>query len=110
MIKRCNSSLVLDNIKPLLNFDGRRGRERERERERERAPHCFRSWLYSKTGFKCLHILISHMTHVSLRRYLSTDDFNTMGEEGFENIVRKEENAGNQHFLLFPQYLKKKNR
>ena len=23
--------------------------------------------------------------------------------EGFENILRKEENAGNQHFLLFPK-------
>ena len=24
-------------------------------------------------------------------------------KEPFENIVEKEENAGNQHFLLFPQ-------
>ena len=27
----------------------------------------------------------------------------TLRERLFENIVRKEENAGNQHFLLFPQ-------
>ena len=26
------------------------------------------------------------------------------GKMAFENIVEKEENAGNQHFLLFPQY------
>ena len=27
----------------------------------------------------------------------------TLSKKGFENIVEKEENAGNQHFLLFPQ-------
>ena len=27
----------------------------------------------------------------------------TLKKKPFENIVRKEENAGNQHFLLFPQ-------
>ena len=27
----------------------------------------------------------------------------TLIEMAFENIVRKGENAGNQHFLLFPQ-------
>ena len=27
-----------------------------------------------------------------------------MRKNAFENIVGKEENAGNQHFLLFPQY------
>ena len=29
--------------------------------------------------------------------------FNTGGKESLENIVRKGENAGNQHFVLFPQ-------
>ena len=29
--------------------------------------------------------------------------FNDPEEEDFENIVEKGENAGNQHFLLFPQ-------
>ena len=29
--------------------------------------------------------------------------FDELEEKAFENIVRKEENAGNQHFLLFPQ-------
>ena len=28
----------------------------------------------------------------------------TLEEKAFENIVGKGENAGNQHFLLFPQY------
>ena len=27
----------------------------------------------------------------------------TIGDKSFENIVGKGENAGNQHFLLFPQ-------
>ena len=30
----------------------------------------------------------------------------TLGKMPFENIVGKRENAGNQHFLLFPQYFK----
>ena len=29
--------------------------------------------------------------------------FDALEEKAFENIVGKEENAGNQHFLLFPQ-------
>ena len=29
------------------------------------------------------------------------------GKTAFGNIVGKEENAGNQHFLLFPQYFSK---
>ena len=28
----------------------------------------------------------------------------TLEKEAWENTVGKEENAGNQHFLLFPQY------
>ena len=28
----------------------------------------------------------------------------TLGEKPFENIVGKGENAGKQHFLLFPQW------
>ena len=28
----------------------------------------------------------------------------TLGKKPFENIVGKGENAGNQHFLLFPRY------
>ena len=31
--------------------------------------------------------------------------FNNLEKEAFENIVGKGENAGNQHFLLFPQML-----
>ena len=27
-----------------------------------------------------------------------------LGKKPFENIVGKGENAGNQHFILFPQY------
>ena len=29
--------------------------------------------------------------------------FMTLGKKAFENVVRKGENAGNQHFFLFPQ-------
>ena len=28
----------------------------------------------------------------------------TLGERPYENIVEKEENADDQHFLLFPQF------
>ena len=31
--------------------------------------------------------------------------FTTLKKEAFENIAGKEENAGDQHFLLFPQCL-----
>ena len=31
--------------------------------------------------------------------------FDALEEKAFENIVGKEENAGYQHFLLFPQCL-----
>ena len=30
---------------------------------------------------------------------------NDMGKEAFKKTLGREENAGNQHFLLFPQYL-----
>ena len=30
-------------------------------------------------------------------------NFNDPGKEAFENIVGRGENAGHQHFLLFPQ-------
>ena len=36
--------------------------------------------------------------------YNTNPKFNNPEKEGFENIVGKGENAGNQHFLLFPQY------
>ena len=32
--------------------------------------------------------------------------FTTLNKEPFENIVKKEENAGNQHVQFFPQWLK----
>ena len=40
-------------------------------------------------------------------RYFSTPSrvLKTLREKPFENMVRKGENAGNQHFLLFPQCL-----
>ena len=31
-------------------------------------------------------------------------NFNTLEEKPFENIVGREENASNQHFLLFPEF------
>ena len=38
-----------------------------------------------------------------LTLYHTIPTFNDPEEEGFENIAGKGENAGNQHFLLFPQ-------
>ena len=34
--------------------------------------------------------------------YQIIQNFNDLGKETFENIVEKGENAGDQHFLLFP--------
>ena len=39
----------------------------------------------------------------SLTRYHTVPTFNNLGKNRFENIVGKGENAGNKHFLLFPQ-------
>ena len=38
-----------------------------------------------------------------LTLYYTVLTFNDIEKEAFENIVGKGENAGNQHFLLFPQ-------
>ena len=35
--------------------------------------------------------------------YGTVISFNDPDKRGFENTVEKEENAGDQHFLLFPQ-------
>ena len=48
-----------------------------------------------KTKFKRLFQIYS----IPTQRHLLTP----LGYKPFENIVGKEENAGNQHFLLFPQ-------
>ena len=44
-----------------------------------------------------------HLDHENLILYHTIPTFNDLENEAFENIVRKGENAGNQHFLLFPQ-------
>ena len=36
--------------------------------------------------------------------YFTIPTFNDLREKPSENVVGKGENAGNQHFLLFPQY------
>ena len=38
-----------------------------------------------------------------LTHFHTIPTLNTSGKKAFENIVGKGENAGNQHFLLFPQ-------
>ena len=47
-----------------------------------------------------------------LTLYHTIPTFTTLKKKALENAVGKEENAGNQHFLLFPQcfllYFKKK--
>ena len=40
----------------------------------------------------------------SLILYHTITTFNDPKKKAFENIVGKEENADNQHFLLFPQF------
>ena len=63
-------------------------KERERERERER----------ENTNSMSMLIFVKPFTTQS---QLLT----TLKKNPFENIVGKGENAGNQHFLLFPQCL-----
>ena len=49
-----------------------------------------------------------HSVGVSILLLNSTTEsqlLTTLGKKTFENIVEKGENAGNQHFLLFPQCL-----
>ena len=47
---------------------------------------------------------MSYENHISLTLYHTIPTFNDpLLRKTFENIVEKEENAGNQHFLLFPQ-------
>ena len=42
---------------------------------------------------------------IMLTLYHTISTFNDLGEKKpFENIVGKGENAGHQHFLLFPQF------
>ena len=47
-------------------------------------------------AFFSIHTMLKHFTAQS--RLLTT-----LKEKAIENIARKGENAGNQHFLLFPQ-------
>ena len=43
-------------------------------------------------------------TALTLYHTIPTFTLTTLWKKPFENIVGKGENAGNQHFLLFPQY------
>ena len=43
-----------------------------------------------------------HTTQLTLNHTILM--FYDLMDKTFENIVEKEENAGHQHFLLFPQY------
>ena len=47
------------------------------------------------------YILQSHMIFLTLYNTIPT--LNDPDKEGLENIVAKQENAGYQHLLLFPQ-------
>ena len=48
-------------------------------------------------GPKWLHVKV-HLLFNTQSQLLTT-----LGKIAFENIVEKRENAGNQHFLLYPQ-------
>ena len=41
-------------------------------------------------------VVIRNITHIP--------NLMTLGKKAFQNILEKGENAGNQHFLLFPQH------
>ena len=48
-------------------------------------------------------ILTADFFFIDLSLYHTITTFNDPVKKPFENIVGKGENAGNQHFLLFPQ-------
>ena len=47
--------------------------------------------------------LVPSITELHYLFTTQSEHLTTLKKEPFENIVVKEENAGNQHFLLFPQ-------
>ena len=48
--------------------------------------------------------LLMHSYHTLYQLFITQSRFlTTLGKTPFENIVGKGENAGNQHFLLFPR-------
>ena len=49
--------------------------------------------------------LLYHSIISTLTLYHTMTTFDHWRKNPFENIMGKEENAGNQHFLLFPQCL-----
>ena len=66
--------------------------------------------LHWKQGLLCDKILSQQLTHD--RSYISSTSltlrhtmapFYSPDEKAYKNIVGKGENAGNQHFFLFPQ-------
>ena len=50
-----------------------------------------------------IFLLVSPMFSTCLSHYHIISTFNNPEELTFENIVEREENVGNQYFLLFPQ-------
>ena len=58
--------------------------------------------MFTKTFF-----LQKLVTECDLTIYHTISTLMTLRKKSFENIERKGENAGNQHFLLFPQYFLK---
>ena len=46
---------------------------------------------------------VSALINAQITLYYTIPTFNDPDKEAFKNIVGKGENAGNQHFLLFPQ-------
>ena len=56
-----------------------------------------------KKGQNKIYCVYLGRLNTTLTIYNTIPTFNDPEEKAFENIVGKEENAGNQHFLLFPQ-------
>ena len=58
---------------------------------------CYNEYIWRKE----LKNITEYMYNLTL--YQTNPTLNDPEKEGFENIMGKRENAGNQHFLLFPQ-------
>ena len=67
----------------------------------------FSSYIAQKLDRESLFCFQSFIVWVSEFYYPFTTQSRclmTLGKRAFENIVGKGENAGNQHFLIFPQF------
>ena len=63
----------------------------------------YQVYLFGSNRVVCILCSAIYQVYCHLILYHTIPTFNDLEKEAFENIAGKGENAGNQHFLLFPQ-------